>query len=107
MDDPHMLNVAVSRAVHSLTVVTSRGVSKKYKSVSEYDSENLMYSVIQEVLSGEVFSAIWCAVHISLVTLVKDCVPLTEEECRCDRNPMAHVDFLLFRQMDKQPVPAI
>lgn len=93
MDDPHMLNVAVSRAVHSLTVVTSRGVSKKYKSVSEYDSENLMYSVIQEVLSGEVFSAIWCAVHVSLATLVKDYASPTEEECRYTRNPLTHVDF--------------
>ena len=151
VDDPHMLNVAVSRAVHSLTVVTSqdprndqtnygdlaryieynnfeiiqsqvysvfdmlyRGYAeqrrmylKKHRRVSEYDSENLMYSVIREVLSEEAFSAIGCAVHVSLATLVKDYEPLTAEECRYARNPLTHVDFLLFRQMDKQPVLAI
>ena len=151
VDDPHMLNVAVSRAVHSLAVVTSqdprndrtnygdltryieynnfeviqsqvysvfdmlyqgyaeqrRAYLQKHKRVSEYDSENLMYSVIQEVLSEEAFLTIGCAVHVSLATLVKDYEPLTEEERKYARNPLTHVDFLLFNQMDKQPVLAI
>lgn len=33
--------------------------------------------------------------------------PLTEEERKYARNPLTHVDFLLFNQMDKQPVLAI
>ena len=151
VDDPHMLNVAVSRAVHSLAVVTSqdprndrtnygdltryieynnfeviqsqvysvfdmlyqgyaeqrRAYLQKHKRVSEYDSENLMYSAIQEVLSEEAFLTIGCAVHVSLATLVKDYEPLTEEERKYARNPLTHVDFLLFNQMDKQPVLAI
>ena len=151
VDDSHMLNVAVSRAVHSLTVVTSqdprndqtnygdltryieynnfqviqsqvysvfdmlyqgyaeqrRAYLQKHKRVSEYDSENLMYSVIQEVLAEEKFSTIGCAVHVSLATLVKDYDPLTEDERKYARNPLTHVDFLLFNQMDKQPVLAI
>ena len=151
VDDPHMLNVAVSRAVHSLAVITSqdprndqtnygdlaryieynnfeiiqsqiysvfdmlyRGYAEqrreylqKHKRVSEYDSENLMHSVIQEILSDELFSSIGCAVHFSLATLVKDYAPLTEEERKYARNPLTHVDFLLFNQMDKQPVLAI
>ena len=146
-----MLNVAVSRAVHSLAVVTSqdprndqtnygdltryieynnfeviqsqvysvfdmlyqgyaeqrRAYLQKHKRVSEYDSENLMYSVIQEVLSEEAFSFIGCAAHVSLATLVKNYEPLTEEECQYAHNPLTHVDFLLFNQMDKQPVLAI
>ena len=40
-------------------------------------------------------------------TLVKDYEPLTEEERKYARNPLTHVDFLLFNQMDKQPVLAI
>ena len=151
VDDPHMLNVAVSRAVHSLVVITSqdprndqtnygdlaryieynnfeiiqsqiysvfdmlyqgyaeqrREYLQKHKRVSEYDSENLMHSVIQEILSDEPFSSIGCAVHFSLATLVKDYAPLTEEERKYARNPLTHVDFLLFNQMDKQPVLAI
>ena len=45
--------------------------------------------------------------HVSLATLVKDYEPLTEEERTYARNPLTHVDFLLFNQMDKQPVLAI
>ena len=46
-------------------------------------------------------------IHVSLATLVKDYEPLTEEERTYARNPLTHVDFLLFNQMDKQPVLAI
>ena len=66
-----------------------------------------MYAVIQEVLSEEPFFTIGCAVHVSLATLVKDYQPLTNDEQRYVRNPLTHVDFLLFRQMDKQPILAI
>lgn len=151
VDDPHMLNVAVSRAVHSLTVIVSqdphneqtnygdlmryieynnyeivqsqvysvfdmlyqgyaeqrKAYLQKHKRISEYDSENLIYAVIQEILSQEEFSIISCGVHISVVTLIKDYTPLTEDECRYARNPLTHIDFLLFHKMDKRPVLAI
>ena len=38
-----------------------RAYLQKHKRVSEYDSENLMYSVIQEVLSEEAFLSL---IHI-------------------------------------------
>ena len=151
VDDPRMLNVAVSRAVKSLTVVTSqdpqndrtnygdltryieynncaviestvysvfdllyqgyaeqrRSFLKKHKRVSEYDSENLLYAVIQEILQKAEFSFVDCAAHVSLVNLVKDYSMLTEEETTYARNPLTHVDFLLFRRMDKSPLLAI
>lgn len=151
VDDPNMLNVAVSRAIHSLTVVTSQdsrnektnygelaryieynnfeiiqskvysvfdmlyqcyaeqrmAYLQKHKIVSEHISENLMYSVIQEVLSEAEFSAIKCAIHVPLAALVKDYEPLAEEERAFARRSWAHVDFLLFRKMDKQPILAI
>ena len=50
---------------------------------------------------------IGCAVHVSLATLVKNYEPLAEGERQYARNPLTHVDFLLFNQMDKQPVLAI
>lgn len=151
VDDPRMLNVAVSRAVKSLTVVTSqdpqndrtnygdlaryieynncaviesavysvfdllyqgyaeqrRAFLKKHGRVSEYDSENLAYAVIQDILQKAVFSFVDCAAHVSLVNLVKDYSMLTEEETVYARNPLTHVDFLLFRRMDKSPLLAI
>ena len=151
VDDPRMLNVAVSRAVKSLTVVTSqdpqndrtnygdlaryieynncaviesavysvfdllyqgyakqrRAFLKKHGRVSEYDSENLAYAVIQNILQKEEFSFVDCAAHVPLVNLVKDYSMLTEEEKVYARNPLTHVDFLLFRRMDKSPLLAV
>lgn len=151
VDDPRMLNVAVSRAVKSLTVVTSqdpqndrtnygdlaryieynncavmesavysvfdllyqgyaeqrRAFLKKHGRVFEYDSENLLYAVIRDILQKAEFSFVDCAAHVSLVNLVKDYSMLTEEETAYARNPLTHVDFLLFRRMDKSPLLAV
>ena len=46
-------------------------------------------------------------ISVALATLVKDYEPLTAEERAYARNPLTHIDFLLFNQMDKQPVLAI
>lgn len=151
VDDSHMLNVAVSRAVHSLTVVMSkdsrnegtnyedlaryveynnlkivqsrvysvfdllyRGYAeqraaylKKKRRISEYDSENLMFSEIQKMLDMDEFSSVGCAVHVSLSTLVRDLSPLTEDECRYVNTRLSHVDFLLFKKIGKLPLLAI
>ena len=80
---------------------------KKHKRVSEYDSENLLYSVIEEILRKEAFQKVGCAIHVSLVTLIKDYAPLNEEERVYAKNPLTHVDFLLFNKMDKTPIMAI
>ena len=54
--------------------------------------------------SGKSLSMVF---YVSLATLVKNYEPLTEGERQYARNPLTHVDFLLFNQMDKQPVLAI
>ena len=151
VDDPHMLNVAVSRAVRSLTVITSsdprndrtnygdltryilynncevvnstvysvfdllykgyavqrQAYLKKHRRVSEYDSENLLYTVIEKILQKEQFSSVDCAVHVSVNHLIRDYTLLTEEEIVYARNPLTHVDFLLFRRVDKSPLLAV
>lgn len=151
VDDPNMLNVAVSRAVRSLSVVISNNKEnektnygdlakyieynnfliidskvfsvfdllykgyyaqrmqylRKHKRVSEYDSENLAYTVIEKILQMPEFSKIDCVMHSSLSTLVKDYSLLSEPETRYASNPLTHIDFLLFNKMDKSPVMAI
>lgn len=151
VDDPNMLNVAVSRAVRSLSVVISNAKEnestnygdlaryieynnyqiidskvfsvfdllykeyyaqrtqylRKHKRVSEYDSENLVYTVIEKILQMPEFTKIDCVMHSSLCTLVKDYSLLTEQEVRYASNPLTHIDFLLFNKMDKSPVMAI
>ena len=151
VDNPNLLNVAVSRAVKSLSVVISNNKAnektnygdlakyieyhnfqivdskvfsvfdmlykgyntqrmeylKKSKRISEYDSENLAFSVIDEILKRPEFARIACAVHTSLATLVNDYSLLTEAEARYASNPLTHIDFLLFNRMDKTPTLAI
>ncbi len=151
VDDPHMLNVAVSRAVKALVVVMSRdprndktnygdlaryigynnceiidssvfsvfdllyeGYARqrreylqKHRRVSDYDSENLLYAVIEGILKKEEFQKVGCAVHVSLAALVKDYTLLDEEEKAYARNLLTHTDFLLFNKMDKSPIMAI
>lgn len=151
VDDPRMLNVAVSRAVKALAVVTSqnplndrtnygdlaryiayqncevinskvysvfdmlyqsyapqrKAYLKKHKQVSVYDSENLLYSVIEHILQKPEFSYLRCAVHVSLPTLIRDYEPLDAEERKFAGNPLSHTDFLIYNGMDKSPVLAI
>lgn len=151
VDDPNLLNVAVSRAVRSLSVVISsnpenektnygdlaryieynnfqiidskvfsvfdllykgyydqrRKYLKKHRRVSEFDSENLAYSVIEKILLAPEFTKIDCVMHSSLATLVKDYSLLTEAETQYASNPLTRIDFLLFNKMDKSPVMAI
>ena len=151
VDNPNLLNVAVSRAVKSLTVVissseknekTNYGDLAKYieynnfqivgskifsvfdllykeyynqrknyllrhKRVSEYDSENIAYAVIEKILSMPEFSKIDCAIHFSMATLIRDYSLLSDREARYASNPLTHIDFLLFNKLDKKPVMAI
>ena len=151
VDDYHMLNVAVSRAVRSLTVVTSHSCGsgcsnyddlaryisynnfqavdsrtysvfdllykenrkerlrflRRHGRISEYDSENLLYSVIEDILSEPHFCSIGCAVHVPLSMIIRDCSSLSEAERKFVECPMSHTDFLLFSRMDKSPVLAV
>lgn len=80
---------------------------KKHKKVSEYDSENLTFAEIEEVLKRPEFSMLDVAVHASLAALLRDTAPLTAEEKRYATNPFTHLDFLIFHKMDKTPVLVI
>jgi superfamily I DNA and/or RNA helicase len=151
VDDANLINVAVSRAVNELIVVTSNKVFKQHgtnigdliryieynsfdeniiesqkisvfdllyseyshkllkymtssKGVSEYKSENLMYGVIEEVLSLPEFCSFKCVLHVPLKSIVKDFSKLKSEEKNFAQNPWTHVDFLIFNKLDKEPV---
>lgn len=154
VDDANLINVAVSRAVKELIVVTSHKLFKQHgtnigdliryieynslegdiieskkvsvfdllyseysdkllkvmnssKHISEYKSENLMYSVIEEVLGLHEFSSFKCVLHIPLKSIVRDFSNLNIEERNFVQNPWTHVDFLIFNKLDKEPVLAI
>lgn len=151
VDDPNMLNVAVSRAVDSLIVVTtgnSRKEGRNYtdlaryieynnfevmaskvysifdllygsyarqrwqylknrKRISEFDSENLMYSLLTDILKQPAFAGLGVACHVPLHMLIRDVSGLPAEEAAYARHPWTHTDFLVYSRMDKHPVMAV
>lgn len=76
---------------------------RKGKKVSEYDSENLMYVLIRDVLH-ENFKEYDVAVHVPLRMLIKDMDKLSVEEKKYTLNENTHVDFLIYSKIVHQPV---
>ncbi|WP_195989459.1 AAA domain-containing protein [Clostridium sp. D53t1_180928_C8] len=147
IDNSNLINVAISRAVNKLIVVTSdfenedsnigdlikyiqynnfevveseissifdllyKSYGKKLietiknsKRVSEFDSENLMNLLIEEVLSSSEFSNLGFAIHVPLKMIIRNTEKLTADERRFVLNPWTHTDFLIFNKLDKKPV---
>lgn len=77
------------------------------KHISEYKSENLMYSVIEEVLNYPEYISFKCVIHIPLNSIVKDFTKLNDEQKAFAENPWSHVDFLIFNKLDKEAVLAV
>ena len=78
---------------------------RSHRRISEYDSENLAYKMIQDILRDYPDYALTCFEPLSMV--VRDVSKLDEEELRYAYNPGTHLDFLVFNKMSKQPVLAI
>lgn len=147
-DSPERLNVAVSRAINKLIVVTDgnkpvkdsnirdlinyiqynnfeviqseiysvfdylyksyseqrKELLKKKKKVSEYDSENLMYGLICEVLKSEQFLKYDVVLHVPLKMIIRNPRHLNDEEAAYAMNILTHVDFLIYEKLSKQPI---
>lgn len=138
-DDPHLLNVAVSRAKKQFTLVVSaeeqpdsniatlidyieyyQGGSQQsqissifdllydgysqdllrfyqtHKRVSEFDSENLAYWTIHDVLKQEGLTNLSILMHYPLRHLITSASQLTDEERAYASHPWTHIDFLIF-----------
>lgn len=81
-------------------------ISKSGK-VSEFDSENLMFSLIKQVLSGEKFLKYDVLLHFPIKQLIKDFSKLDEQEIKYASNPLTHLDFLIYNKLGKTPVLGI
>ena len=79
---------------------------KKYNKISEYDSENIMYALLQDIL--EKYNGSYeVAVHVPLNMIIRDYSLMTNEEKKYAKNDWTHVDFLIYKTIDKSPVLAI
>lgn len=152
VDDPNLLNVAVSRAkqkfclvvtgnkqqksgnisdllayieYNNFTVTESKIRSifdylyKQYtearmaylttrKRVSKYDSENLTFALIEDILrNNAAMRHLDVVCHLPLRMLLRDFSLLDDVERRYAGNGLTHLDFLIYNKVGKQPVLAI
>lgn len=82
-------------------------ILQKQGRISEYDSENLMYVLIRDLLALECFMKLGVATHVPLKMIICDTDKLTEDEKRYAGNILTHVDFLIFDKLGKLPLLAI
>lgn len=80
---------------------------KKHKRISEYDSENLMFGLIKDVLNNDGFKKLDVVIHQPLNMLIHNPKLLTDDECKYAMNFATHLDFLIFNKLDKAPVLAV
>ena len=80
---------------------------QKHKKVSEYDSENLIYVAISDMLQRMPELPLNVICHQKVRLLIRDYEKLTEEERRYATHPNTHVDFLIYNRITKVPVLAI
>lgn len=80
---------------------------KKEKKISEFDSENLLYSLLCEILKKEEFMGLDIICHQPLNMLISDYSLLDSVEKDYAMNLRTHLDFLLYKKIDKKPLLAI
>lgn len=80
---------------------------EKSGKISKFDSENLMYKLIKEILSEESFMKYKVILHFPIRHLIKDFTKLDAEELKYASNPLTHLDFLIYNNLGKIPVLAI
>lgn len=80
---------------------------KKHRRVSEYDSENLMYATIAELLKKRPKLPLKIICRQPLNMLIRDRKRLSGEERKYAMNPATHLDFLIYNQISKKSVLAI
>ena len=80
---------------------------KAHPSVSTQLSENLIYDILVKVISKQVWENIEVVCHYPLSKLIIDWNLLDDTEKAFAESPFAHIDFLLYNSLSKQPLQAI
>lgn len=80
---------------------------QKHKRVSQYDSENLMYAALRDLLQELSDLPLEVCCHQQVRLLIRDFSMLSEKEAQYASHPGTHVDFLIYNRITKVPVLAI
>ena len=78
---------------------------KKHKKISNYDSENIMYHLLNKVL--EDYKDLTFTFRYPVNILIKDKTLLTEEERKYASHYNTHIDFLIYNKISKIPLLAV
>lgn len=79
-----------------------------HRNISEYDSENLTFSLIEDIFHEyPEFSHLGVFCHTPLRTVVRDWSLLNDEGCKYISHYATHLDFLIVNHVTKKPVLAI
>lgn len=78
---------------------------KKHKKISNYDSENIMYHLLNKVL--EDYKDLTFTFRYPVNILIKDKTLLTEEERKYASHHNTHIDFLIYNKINKIPLLAV
>lgn len=80
---------------------------KKSRKVSQYDSENLTYMLIEDTLKTDRFSKLSVTSHVPLRMIISNFKKLSKSENKYVSNVLTHVDFLIFEKLSKKPILVI
>ena len=78
---------------------------KKHKKISNYDTENIMYHLLNKVL--EYYKDLTFTFRYPVNILIKDKTLLTEEERKYASHHNTHIDFLIYNKISKIPLLVI
>ena len=79
-----------------------------HRNISEYDSENLTFSLIENILREyPKYSHLGVFCHTPLRTIIRDWSLLNDEERKYISHYATHLDFLIVNHVSKKPLLAI
>lgn len=82
-------------------------ILEKSKSISFYDSENLMYSLLENIISENNYTNLGIIPHLPLKEIFKNIDKLDKNERKFVFDTDSHVDFIIYNKISKQPILAI
>lgn len=77
---------------------------KSRKRISEFESENLMQALIEDVLKTDEFCQYDVVSHFPLKMIIRNREILSPEELAYVMHHATHTDFLIYRKLDKRPI---
>ncbi|MCL2634082.1 MAG: AAA domain-containing protein [Oscillospiraceae bacterium] len=80
---------------------------KKHSRISVYNSENIMYAEIVDILKIHSKLSLNVICHQPLGMLINDTSLINDEEHQYAKNPATHLDFLIYNTISKKPVLVI